>query len=50
MHLASGVRRLIVTMIHTNLDGSAKKVSECTLPLAARGVIGTIITDLSAVS
>lgn len=47
MDLASGAKRLIVTMTHTNRDGSAKIVGECTLPLTARGVVDTVITELA---
>jgi 3-oxoacid CoA-transferase len=47
MDLASGARRLIITMQHTNRDGSAKIVPQCTLPLTASGVVDMIITDLA---
>ena len=45
MDLASGARRLIVTMQHTDPDGTPKLVPECTLPLTARGRVGMVITD-----
>ncbi|MBZ0284518.1 MAG: 3-oxoacid CoA-transferase [Anaerolineae bacterium] len=47
MDLASGAKRLIITMMHTNPDGSSKIVPECTLPLTAKNVVDTIITDLA---
>lgn len=45
MDLASGARRLIVTMTHTDPDGTPKIVPECTLPLTARGNVSMVITD-----
>jgi 3-oxoacid CoA-transferase len=47
MDLASGARRLIITMTHTNPDGSAKLVPQCTLPLTAAGAVDLVITDLA---
>jgi 3-oxoacid CoA-transferase len=50
MDLASGARRLIITMTHTNPDGSPKLVNACTLPLTATGVVDMVITDLAVFS
>ncbi len=47
MDLAKGARRLIITMTHTNPDGSPKLVPNCTLPLTAIGVVDLVITDLA---
>lgn len=47
MDLASGAKRLIITMTHTNKDGSAKVVPTCTLPLTALKAVDMIITDLA---
>ena len=47
MDVAGGPRRLIITMQHTNPDGSAKLVPQCTLPLTASGVVALVITDLA---
>jgi 3-oxoacid CoA-transferase len=47
MDLASGARRLIITMTHANRDGTPKIVPECTLPLTAIGAVDMIITDLA---
>ncbi len=47
MDLASGARKLIITMTHTERDGSSKVVPECTLPLTAIGKVNMVITDLA---
>jgi 3-oxoacid CoA-transferase len=47
MDLASGARRLVVTMTHCNRDGSSKVVSGCDLPLTASGAVDVLITDLA---
>jgi 3-oxoacid CoA-transferase len=47
MDLASGAKRLIVTMTHTNPDGSSKLVPECDLPLTARNAVDMVITELA---
>jgi 3-oxoacid CoA-transferase len=47
MDLASGAKRLIVTMTHVNSDGSSKIVPECQLPLTTKGAVNLIITDLA---
>ena len=47
MDLASGAKKLIITMTHTNNDGSSKIVPECTLPLTAMKAVNMVITDLA---
>lgn len=46
MDLASGAKKLVITMLHTNRDGSSKIVESCSLPLTAVGVVDMVITDL----
>lgn len=47
MDLASGAKCLIITMTHTNPDGSAKIVPACKLPLTALNAVDIVITDLA---
>jgi 3-oxoacid CoA-transferase len=47
MDLASGAKKLIVTMTHASRDGEPKIVPSCTLPLTARAAVNVIITDLA---
>ncbi|MEO7044977.1 MAG: 3-oxoacid CoA-transferase subunit B, partial [Ferruginibacter sp.] len=50
MDLASGAKKLIITMTHTNSDGSSKIVPKCILPLTAMHAVDLIITDLAVFS
>ena len=47
MDLATGAKRLIITMTHSDPKGRSKIVPECTLPLTARGAVSMIITELA---
>lgn len=47
MDLASGARRLLVTMTHTNKDGSPKLVDAIALPATVRGKVDTVVTELA---
>lgn len=47
MDLASGARRLIITMFHCNRDGSPKIVPQCSLPLTAVAAVDLLITELA---
>lgn len=47
MDLASGAKKLIVTMTHCARDGSPKVVRACNLPLTARAVVDVLITDFA---
>ena len=47
MDLASGARRLIITMTHCNRDGSPKLVRQCSLPLTAVSAVNLVITELA---
>ncbi|GAB3169006.1 3-oxoacid CoA-transferase [Telluribacter humicola] len=50
MDLASGAKKLIITLTHTNPDGSSKIVPSCTLPLTAIKAVDLVITDLAVFS
>ncbi len=47
MDLASGAKKLIVTLTHADPDGTSKIVPECTLPLTAIGVVDVVITEFA---
>ena len=47
MDLASGARKLIITMTHTDRQRRPKIVPECTLPLTATAAVDLLITELA---
>ena len=46
MDLASGARKLIVTMTHADRASRSKLVANCDLPLTSIGAVDVVITDL----
>lgn len=49
MDLASGAKKVIVTMLHTTKTGEARIVKNCTYPLTAKQCVSLIITDLAVI-
>ncbi len=47
MDLASGAKKLIITMTHATPKGGAKIVPQVTLPLTARHAVHVVITELA---
>ena len=50
MDLATGARKLIITMTHTDNSGKSKIIPKCSLPLTALGAVDIIITELAVFS
>jgi len=50
MDLATGAKRLIITLTHADPDGTSKIVPSCSLPLTAKSVVDLVITDLAVFS
>ncbi len=46
MDLASGAKKLIITMTHTDRTGKSKLVPDCLLPVTTKGAVDMVITDL----
>ncbi len=47
MDLASGAKKLIITMNHNEKDGGAKIVKSCDLPITAFAAVDMVITELA---
>lgn len=47
MDLASGAKKLIITLTHANEKGISKIVPVCTLPITAMEAVDMVITDLA---
>lgn len=49
IELAQKARRVVVLTTHTDRDGRPKLLTECALPLTARGCIDRVFTDLAVI-
>lgn len=49
MELAQKAKRVVIVMTHVDSSGRPKILSECTLPLTAKGAVDLIITDRAVI-
>jgi 3-oxoacid CoA-transferase subunit B len=47
MDLVAGARRVVVMMEHSNKEGKAKLLRQCSLPLTGRRCVSAVCTDLA---
>jgi len=49
MDLATGVKKLIIAMNHTNKDGQPRILKQCTYPITALNCVDLIVTDIAVI-
>jgi 3-oxoacid CoA-transferase subunit B len=49
MDLAAGAKKVIIAMLHTTKEGSARIVKQCSYPLTAKQCVKMIVTDIAVI-
>ena len=50
MDLATGAKRIIVAMEHTDRNGAPKIVRECSFPLTGKACVSMVVTDIAVIA